>query len=406
MATSPPQPETVQFKHLFTPLKIGSFTVRNRILSTAHATGYGEDGLPSERHLYYWASKSKGGIGLICTEVQPVHPSAATAPMLIHAWKDDCIAPFRKVVDGVHEYGAKIVAQLWHPGRSTSSAYDGQAAWAPSPIASPLYMETPHEMTGEEIEEIVHSFGDCARRMREAGLDGVEIHAAHGYLIEQFISPTSNRRLDGYGGDEENRLRFAHEVIDAVRAAAGPDFTVGIRISGDQFEPGGLTIEDMKRIVPKLTASGKLDYVNVSLIGMLGATIAPMYIPPGRFVYLAAAIKQVTDLPVFCIGRINDPVMAEEILANNQADIVGMTRANICDPELPNKARQGRLDEIRRCIACNEGCWGRITNAQPITCAINPSVGREKETEITPARLKKRVMVIGGGIAGMEAARV
>lgn len=397
---------SVQFRHLFTPLKIGSFTVRNRILSTAHATGYAQDGLPSERHLHYWASKARGGIGLIITEVQPVHPSAGTSPNLIHAWRDDCIAPFRRIVEAVHGHGARIVAQLWHPGRATSSAYDGRPAWSASAIASPLYMETPHEMTVEEIREVVQAYGEAARRMREAGLDGVEIHGAHGYLIEQFMSPLSNRREDEYGGDEDRRLRFAREVIEAVRAAVGRDYTVGIRISADQFEEGGLTLEDMKRIVRKLTEPGWLDYVNVSFMGLGGAVIAPMYVPPGQFVYLSAGIKQVTDLPVFCIGRINDPVMAEGILERHQADMVGMTRANIADPELPNKAREGRLDEIRRCIACNEGCWGRITQRLPITCAINPSVGREAETEITPAPVRKRVMVIGGGIAGMEAARV
>ena len=396
----------VQFKHLFTPLRIGSFTVRNRILSTAHATGYAQDGLPSQRHLHYWASKAKGGIGLIVTEVQPVHPSAATSPNLIHSWKDECIEPFRRVVDAVHMHGARIVAQLWHPGRATSSALDGRAAWSASAVASPMYQETPHEMTLEEIAEIVQAFAAAARRMREAGLDGVEIHAAHGYLLEQFISPFFNKRDDEYGGDEERRLRFPTEVIEAVRQAVGSDYTVGIRISADQFEEGGLNLEDMQGIVPKLTASGELGYVNVSFMGMGGAVIAPMYVPPGQFVYLAAGIKQVTDLPVFCIGRINDPVIAEGILERNQADIVGMTRANLCDPELPNKAREGRLDEIRYCIACNEGCWGRITQGMPITCAINPSVGREAETEITPAPVPKRIMVIGGGIAGMEAARV
>ncbi len=396
----------VQFKHLFTPLKIGSFTVRNRILSTAHATGYGENGLPSERHLRYWESKAKGGIGLIVTEVQPVHPSASTSPALIHSWTDDCIEPFRRIVEAVHGHGARIVAQLWHPGRATSSAYDGHPAWSSSAVGSPLYMETPHEMTVAEIQDVVQAFGAAARRMQQAGLDGVEIHGAHGYLIEQFMSPLSNKRDDEYGGDEERRLRFAREVIESVRDAVGPDYTVGIRISADQFEEGGLNLEDMKRITASLTSTGKLDYVNVSFMGMGGAVIAPMYVPPGQFVFLAAGIKQVTDLPVFCIGRINDPVMAEGILERHQADMVGMTRANIADPELPNKAREGRLDEIRRCIACNEGCWGRITQGMPITCAINPSVGREEETEIRPAAVKKRVMVIGGGIAGMEAARV
>ena len=226
---------TVQFKHLFTPLRIGTFTVRNRILSMAHATGYAENGLPSERHLNYWASKAKGGIGLIVTEVQPVHPSAATSPNLIHTWKDDCIEPFRRIVDAVHEHGARIVAQLWHPGRATSSALDGRPAWSASPVASPMYQETPHEMTVDEIAEIVRAFAAAARRMREAGLDGVELHLAHGYLLEQFMSPLSNRREDEYGGDEERRLRFPREVIQAVRGAVGPDYTVGIRISADQF---------------------------------------------------------------------------------------------------------------------------------------------------------------------------
>src|SRR3990172_6239063 len=161
----------VQFKHLFTPLRIGSFSVRNRILSTAHATGYAQDGIPSRRHLDYWASKAKGGIGLIVTEVQPVHPSAGTAPMLIHTWKDECIEPFRRIVEAVHQHSARIVAQLWHPGRAPSSAFDGHPAWSASPVASPMYMETPHEMTVEEIREVVQAFGDAARRMRQAGLD-------------------------------------------------------------------------------------------------------------------------------------------------------------------------------------------------------------------------------------------
>jgi NADPH-dependent 2,4-dienoyl-CoA reductase/sulfur reductase-like enzyme len=260
-------------------------------------------------------------------------------------------------------------------------------------------------MEVEEVHEVVGGFADAARRMREAGMDGVELMGTHGFLIEQFMSPRTNHRDDEYGGTEENRLRFVRELIDAVRGAVGSDFTVGLRISGDQYQDGGLNLDDMKRIMPKLTASQKLDYLSVT-VGAGGAPIPPMYIPPAAFVYLAAGIKEVVDVPVFCVGRVNDPVKAEEILARNQADMVGMTRANIADPELPNKAREGRLDEIRYCIGCNEGCWGRIYHTLPITCAINPSVGREKEMEITPAPVKKRVMVIGGGIAGMEAARV
>jgi 2,4-dienoyl-CoA reductase-like NADH-dependent reductase (Old Yellow Enzyme family)/thioredoxin reductase len=394
-----------EFAHLFTPLNIGSFTVRNRILSTAHFTGYAQKGVPSERHLNYWASKSKGGIGLIITEVQPVHPSAGILDNMIRCYEDACIEPFRRVAAAVQEHGAKFIAQLWHPGSSTRSLIlGGQQPWAPSPVPNPTYGETPHEMTVEEIQEVVRAYGEAASRMREAGPDGVEIHAAHSYLPDQFMSPLTNRRTDQYGGSEDNRLRFVHEVVDSVRAAVGDDYTVGIRLTGEHFQAGGLVLEDMKRIVPRLTASGKLDYVSISLMGV--GTIAPTYIEPGSFVYLAAAIKEVVDVPVFCVGRINDPLMAEEIVATGRADMVGMTRANIVDPELANKARTGRSDEIRRCIACSDGCWGRIEHPEGITCSINASVGREKEMEVIPAPVRKRVMVIGAGLAGMEAARV
>jgi len=404
--TTTPESSQVQFKHLFTPLKIGAFTVRNRILSTAHLTGFADGGLPSERHLNYWASKAKGGIGLIITEDQAVHPTAATDHFVIHAYKDACIEPFKRIVSAVHEHGAKLVAQIWHPGSLFYGAREGSVPlWSCSAVPGSFHAETAHAMELEEVKEIIQAFGDSARRMREAGMDGVELMGTHGFLIEQFMSPRTNERGDEYGGDEENRLRFILEVIDAVRAAVGSDFTVGLRTSGDQFQAGGLGLQDMRKIMPKLTAAGKLDYISVT-VGAGGAHIPPMYIPAAPFVYLAAGIKEGVDVPVFCVGRITDPVVAEDILAKNQADMVGMTRANLCDPELPNKAREGRLDEIRRCIGCNEGCWGRLYETLPITCALNPSAGREKEMEITPAPVKKRVMVIGAGIAGMEAARV
>ncbi len=405
MSTAP-ETSPVQFKHLFTPLKIGSFTVRNRILSTAHLTCFAEGGLPTERHLNYWASKAKGGIGLIITEDQAVHPTAATDPFVIHAYEDACIEPFTRIASAVHEHGAKLVAQLWHPGSVFYGAREGSLPlWSSGPNAGSFHSETAHAMEVEEVKEVVQAFGDSARRMREAGLDGVELMGTHGFLIEQFMSPRTNERSDEYGESEENRIRFILEVIDAVRAAVGSDFTVGLRVSGDQFQGGGLGLQDMLEIMPKVVASGKLDYVSVT-VGAGGAPIPPMYMPGSPFVYLAAGIKGVIDVPVFCVGRITDPVVAEDILAKSQADMVGMTRANLCDPELPNKAREGRLDEIRRCIGCNEGCWGRAYEALPITCALNPSAGREKEMEITPAPVKKRVMVIGAGIAGMEAARV
>jgi len=400
-----------QFKHLFTPLRVGSFTVRNRIVSTAHGTSFALGGLPSPRHLDYWTSKAKGGIGLIITGSLPVHPSAGRSPVSIQLWRDEIIEPFRRIVDAIHEHGARIVAQINHAGRASYGFPNLEPLWAASSTPSRMHMETPHEMTIGEIQEVVQAFASAARRIREAGLDGVEIHCGQDYLIDLFMSPLFNKRNDEYGGNEDNRLRFAREVIDSVRAAVGPDFTVGIRANGDEFEEGGLNQEDMQRIVGKLTASGKLDYVNVNWglggntsFGMAGPVVPPMYVPPGQFVYLAAGIKQVIDLPVICAGRVNNPILAEQILERNEADLIGMCRANICDPELPNKAREGRLDEIRYCIACNEGCLNH--GGSGLTCAINPSVGRETWAEITPAPIKKRVMVIGGGIAGMEAARV
>jgi 2,4-dienoyl-CoA reductase-like NADH-dependent reductase (Old Yellow Enzyme family)/thioredoxin reductase len=396
-----------QFKHLFTPLKIGSFTTRNRIVSTAVGTGN------------FAITRAKGGIGLIITGSMNVSPTFNAAgnptPSMMPGplWTDDCIAPMKQVADAVHQYGARYVAQLNHSGRNTYGMTPSDPVWSSSASVNrhAVHLEVPHEMTVEEIQYVVEAFGAGARRMREAGLDGVEIHASHDYLIPQFMSPLSNKRDDEYGGSEDNRLRFAHEVIDSVRAAVGADFTVGIRIDVDRFEEGDNNQEDAERILRKLTASDKLDYVSATLhfasnetFGQLGVSIPTMYAEPGKYVYLAAGLKQVTDLPVFAVGRITSPIMAEQVLASNEADMVAMLRANIADPEISNKAREGRLDEINYCIGCNEGCLNsRMAGG---SCAINPMVGREAMVQITPAETKKKVMVIGGGIAGMESARV
>jgi len=392
-----------EFKHLFSPLRIGSFTVRNRIVSTPHATGFGEpDGLFGARQIAYWASKAKGGIGLIGSQVHGIHPSAGNTyahPRAVEA--------FRAAAEAVHEHGAKFVCQLWHPGAQGGGL--GRAPWAPSPVSQPNSWTVPHEMTKAEISEVIDGYAHGATVLRAAGVDGAEIHGAHGYLITQFLSPLSNVRDDEYGGDFERRMSFIVEIIESIRKEVGRDWTVGMRISGDEMTEGGYTAADFKRMIPFLTADHQLDYLNVSVGNYRSkdTIIAPMYYPSGAFVYLAAMAKEVLDIPVFCIGRINDPVMAEQILENRQADMIGMTRANICDPELPNKAREGRLDEIRHCIACNEGCWGHIERGLPITCAINPTVGREQAwLEIKRSASPKRVVIVGGGPAGCEAARI
>ncbi len=397
---------TSQFQYLFTPLKIGAFTVKNRIVSTGHLTNFAAEGLPSERHFNYWVDKARGGVGLIVTEDQAVHPSGGSESYVIQAYREECVEPFRRITAAVHEHDVKMVAELFHPGSNWFPTRDESLPlWSAGPISSSFHLESTHEIDKEEIQEVIQCFASCAVRMKEAGLDGVELMGAHGFLMEQFFSPRTNRRSDEYGGSEENRLRFARELLATVRQAVGPDFTVGLRISGDQFQRGGLTLDDMKGICAALADTGNIDYLSVS-IGIGGSVIPPMYVASAAFVYLAAGIKEELDIPVFCAGRVVDPIKAEDILAKNQSDMVAMTRACICDPELPNKAREGRLDDIRYCIGCNEGCWGRSQQRLPITCALNPSAGREEEMKITPAPAKKKVMVIGGGLAGMEAARV
>jgi 2,4-dienoyl-CoA reductase-like NADH-dependent reductase (Old Yellow Enzyme family)/thioredoxin reductase len=392
-----------QFPLLFSPLKIGSFTVRNRIMSTPHHTLFTDpDGLPGSREIAYWVSKAKGGIGLIGSHVHGVHASTGNTFA-----QPAAVQKFRAATEAIHEHGAKFVGQLWHPGAQGGGP--GRVPWAPSTVPQPDSWSIPHAMTKDEVRQVIDGYARGAAVLREAGVDGAEIHGAHGYLITQFLSPLSNTRDDEYGGDFERRLNFPLEIIEAIRREVGRDWTVGMRISGDEMTEGGYTADDFRRIAPYLTANDELDYLSVS-VGIYRSKdtiIAPMYYPSGAFVYLSAMAKEVIDIPVVCIGRINDPVMAEQVLQDNQADMVGMTRANICDPELPNKSLEGRLDEIRHCIACNEGCWGHIERQMPITCAINPAVGREEYWgEVKKTESPKRVVVVGGGPAGSEAARV
>ncbi len=393
------------FPLLFSPLKVGSFTIRNRIMSTPHYTGFVDpDGLPGPRQIGYWVSKAKGGIGLIGTHVHGIHPSAGVNTF---ANKDLAVQKFRNAAEAVHEHGAKLVGQLWHPGAQGGALLG--SPWAPSHVSHPNTWTVPHEMTADETREVIAGYARGAAVLREAGVDGAEIHGAHGYLITQFLSPLSNLRDDEYGGDFERRLNFPLQIIEAIRAEVGKDWTVGMRISGDEMTEHGYTAEDFAKMVPYLTANGQLNYLSVSVGNYRSkdTIIAPMYYPGGSFVYLSAMAKEVLDIPVVCVGRINDPVMAEQVLESRQADIVGMTRANLCDPELPNKAREGRVDEIRHCLGCNEGCWGHIENQQAVACAFNPAVGRELHWgDFRRTTSPKKVVIIGGGPAGCEAARV
>jgi len=402
-----------QFKHLFTPIKVGNVTLPNRIMMSAHIPRFFPPIYePNEAYLNYLRARAKGGVGLIvATPGFVCWPT--NRPFHAALESDDVIPALRRVADGVHEYGSKIFAQLIHPGNFLSSrAAGGGSTFSASavPRISPFFAmirEVPREMDIDDIKRMEQAYAGAAKRVREAGYDGVEIAAMVGLLQNSFLSPFFNRRTDQYGGSPENRMRFLTETIAAIREAVGSDFVVGVRFVGDEFTDGGLALDDAKEVAKALEATGKVNYL-FTCAGLDGSQHIPsMYYPLAPFTYISAGIKEVVSLPIVAVGRINDPVLAEEILANHQADIVGMVRALVADPEMPRKAREGRLDEICKCIGCNEGCMMRAwLYAAPLTCAVNPEAGKEKELAITPAAQAKRVMVIGGGAAGLETARV
>ncbi len=401
---------STQFHYLFEPIRVGSVTLKNRIVSTAHSTRFAEDGMVGDRFCDYHEARAKGGVGLIITEAQPVHPSSVPRMGMIHNWNDRVIPGFKNLAKAVQKHGAKLFGQISHHGRQMSSSITQRSILAPSALPCPLKREVPKEMEIEEIQEIVDHFGKAAGRLKEGGFDGVEVMIGHGYLLNEFLSPAMNKREDEYGGSLGNRLRIIFEILHSVRKNVGDDFTCGIRMSGDEFIKEGLTLEEMKEVARLLEGTGQVDYLNVSAgnYAVPHFIVPPWYVPPGAFVYLSAGIKEEVNLPVGCIGRINDPLLAEKILESHQADLVGMCRALIADPELPKKAMEGRLEDIRPCIGCRQMCSG-VGSATTLFlgCTVNPSVGYEREREIpSPCEKKKKILVIGAGPAGLEASRI
>jgi 2,4-dienoyl-CoA reductase-like NADH-dependent reductase (Old Yellow Enzyme family)/thioredoxin reductase len=398
---------------LFSPLELGGITLRNRIVSTAHSTGLSDGVKIGERVVAYYTARARGGVGLIITGSTSVHPTSTSKLMPALAnWDDTVIEPYRRLAAAVHPYGTRIFAQLNHAGALSGGGDKLNRIVAPSAIDSELGNETPHELAMEEIAEIVAAFAAAAVRARDGGLDGVELHGGHGNLIQQFLSPLTNRRRDDYGGSPENRRRFALEVARAVRAAVGPDFVVGLRLSAEEDHPGGLTLADTREIAPAVVEAGRLNYVNVTSGSDLTAWsqvhhYAPMYLSSGHMRRLARGIREVVSVPVICVGRVVDPRDAEAILEAGDADLVGMTRALIADRDLPDKARRGDFDGIRYCVGINDGCLGRLYRGAHITCVQDPRSGRELELDaLPPAAIPRRVVVVGGGVGGLEAARI
>lgn len=401
-----------QFKHLFSPKTIRNVTIPNRVVFSAHVPLYWPMNQgPNERALQYFLARARGGVGLIILGQNAVTTLNTAGGGTMALQSDRALPAYEAFCTAVHENGAKLFGQLLHAGPRIDGALTGGTGFSPSPIQFPggLFpseFTTPVEMDIDDIQQVVSAYAAAAKKLQNAGFDGVEISSTvgAGMLLVSFLSPISNRRTDEYGGSLENRMRIHREILEAVRKAVGPDFAVGMRLVADELINRGLTLDDAKVIASKLEETGYIDYLSVCA-GLAGH-VPPMYYPLGCFVHLAVGVKEVINLPIVCHGRINDPIQAEQILENNQADFIGMARALICDPEWPNKAKEGRLDEIRKCIGCNQACIGYYQKTWPITCTLNPEAGREGRLAIIPTQKKKRVMVIGGGGAGLEAARV
>ncbi|MFO8101329.1 MAG: FAD-dependent oxidoreductase [Dehalococcoidia bacterium] len=396
---------------LFSPINIGSMELKNRIvMSPMHTDFANNDGTISPRLKTYLVTRAKGGAGIITMEIATIDGKSPYMPNTIGIWDDKFITGLSELAAEVHSYDAKIVPQISHPGpESLAPFFYGIQPMGPSPLMAETTKQMCREMTAEDIEKTIEQYGDAARRAREAGFDGMELHAAHAYmLIGSFLSSLRNRRTDRYGGSIEGRLTFALEVIENIRRKAGKDFPLIIRISGDELAPGGRNIRETQYIAPRLVEAG-VNAFHVSAGSMPQTSwriMPPTGTPLGINVPLAADLKKVVDVPVMAVGRINHPLVAEDILQRGEADITVMGRALIADPDFPNKALERRFEDIAPCLACGNGCSGRKVGTD-LTCVVNPTVGKEDEMlPLEPASQPKKVMVIGGGPGGLEAARI
>jgi 2,4-dienoyl-CoA reductase-like NADH-dependent reductase (Old Yellow Enzyme family)/thioredoxin reductase len=393
---------------LFSPIKIKSLELVNRAVMPPMGTNLGNpDGTVSEANLAYIKRRARGRAGLIITEITSVHPSGSAIPNELGAYHDQFIPGLKKIADEVHAAGYKVALQLHHAGRESMYLLREKKAIAPSAIRSLVFGLTPREMTHEEIHEIITAFGAAARRGMEAGFDAVEIHGAHGYLLTQFLSALSNKRDDEYGGSLNNRSRFMIEVLQEVRKTVGPDFPISLRLSVEECIEGGYTFEDIRPILPSLVQAGA-DILHASL-GTHGSpggiTSAPFEYQPGFNVWRAKKLKEVVNLPVIAVGRFTEPSLADEVIARGEADLVAFGRQFLADPDFLIKAWEDRPEDIRKCIACNQGCIERLLLGEgKIRCAINPETGQEIIYPQGPPDARRNVWVVGSGSGGLTAA--
>jgi 2,4-dienoyl-CoA reductase (NADPH2) len=388
---------------LFEPFQMAGLRLPNRLVMPPMGTGLPDhDGHVTGETIAYYRRRAQGGIGLICVEASLVSPEAYGVGPEIRLHDTKFVPGLHRLAIAVHDEGVPVGVQLWHPGRQTLL---GEPI-APSAVPLSPRTKVPHALTVEEIRQLIGRYAECARNCSEAGFDFVEVHAAHCYLPCEFLSPLSNRREDEYGGSLENRARFLLEIVAAIRSECGDDFPIFVRLSGEEGAEGGFGLEETATVARWLETAG------VGCISVSGGnwyalhlTIPPMSLDRGCLVPAAAAIRQAVSVPVIAAGRLDDPELAERVLADGQADLIALGRALIADADWPRKLREGRRREIRPCIACN-ACVDLVARAQEARCAVNPEVGRDGSWAVGAASRPRKVMVVGSGLSGMEAARI
>lgn len=396
------------YESLFTPIKIGTMELKNRLvvpaMSTLTAT---PEGACTEQFIAYHERKARGGWGLVITEYYGVAPHVGFFPRMLGIWNDELVENHRQLTDRVHAAGGKIAAQISHSGRETYIGESDENLAAPSPYTDVSGSKKPRELSVTEIKKITGLYGDTALNLKRAGFDAVEIYAAHGYLISEFLSKYANKRTDEYGGTLENRMRFLLEIIADVRKKVGEDFPVMVRISTVEYVPGGLSIGESKVIAQKLEEAG-VDAIDCSqgIFTVSNNIVEPMMMENCVFVDNSEEIKKVVNIPVITAGRINEACLADSVLKSGKADLIGMGRASLADPDFPIKVQEGRLDDIRYCIGCVQGCIGGNMRGENCHCLVNPEMDREFELPENPATVSKKIFVAGGGVAGCEAAIV
>lgn len=405
MPADQPTVTSVKFPHLFQPIRLGPREARNRVMRVSTATNLGKDGLVTDAMVALYRRLARGGTGVIVSESMRVHPSNRGRNESFVLYRRETVPGLARVAEAVHAEGGLFLAQINHGGRQ-HHANEHPTLWAPSAIGCPHSGGTPHAMTNREIREVVDGFATAAGHAKEAGCAGVEIHGAQGHLIQEFISLQSNGRTDEYGGlSMVNRTRFAREIVQAIRDKVGADFIVGYRMGVHEFWEGALDVDQSLEAALLLDGLGMIDYFSLAQgnFNTLDYHLPDAHFPPAAFVDLQSHFKPALRVPVVASARITTPAQAETIVATGQADMVGMCRALVADPEWPRKAAAGQDDEIVRCIGCMR-CWVWVTEAKPLRCAINASVGQETIAVQKPTR-RKKVVVIGGGPGGLEAAR-